>query len=114
MKLVTTKPVAKRAIALLFFVNSTLRNFILFSHLLRTPYLPGCTLDALFWPVLLDANWSGTIPMMMRRIPSLSSETPPTLLPPWKADAMASLFPEPLVTLILDPSAMTLALLERC
>src|SRR2546421_1929160 len=36
MKLVTTKLVARRAIAPLFFVHSTLRNFILLSHLLPT------------------------------------------------------------------------------
>src|SRR5438093_1560039 len=62
MKLVTTKLVAKRAIAPLFFVHSTLRNFILFSHLLRTLYLPRCALNAFFYPVLPDATRSGYYP----------------------------------------------------
>src|SRR5438093_900374 len=79
MKLVTTKPVAKRAIAPLFFVHSTLRNFILLSHLLRTPYLPRCALNAFFYLVLPDANRSGPVLIMMRSIPPLSAETSPTL-----------------------------------
>src|SRR5436853_5614776 len=77
MKLVTTKPVAKRVIAPLFFVHSTLRIFILFSHLLRSPYLPRCALNAFFYTVLPDTTRSGTIPMKRWRIPPLSSETPP-------------------------------------
>ena len=87
----TTKPVAKRAIAPLFFVHSTLRNFILFSHLLRTPYLPRFALNAFFYSVLPDATRSGSILIMMRRIPPLSSETPPILprLEAWTPDLLA-------------------------